>query len=85
MQRPCTPGWRESWEDGQAYDELNHRLMAIAQQKEGITAAQKVRRALFYVAVQPTSVFCSFAESLQSTLSEGQYCRLALFLADYRQ
>lgn len=35
-------GWREVWEDGQAYDELNHRLKAIAQQKEAITLAQKV-------------------------------------------
>lgn len=40
-QRQGPIGWWESWEDGQAYDELNHRLMAIAQQKEGITAAQK--------------------------------------------
>ena len=35
-------GWRECWEDGQAYDELNHRLAAILAQKEAITAAQKV-------------------------------------------
>lgn len=35
-------GWRETWEDGQAFDELNTRLRVIADQKEAIAAAQKV-------------------------------------------
>lgn len=64
-------GWREVWEDGQAYDELNHRLKAIAQQKEAITLAQKVCLLTYQ---RPLSV-CSCRCCMPASSDMGTMCR----------